>query len=221
MWTWWLASIDIKKGQIYHRQGIQFYERNIYKNGNLRVRWGLIQVKKFPSSLTMIYQRAIWYVKFVSESCGVTCKKIELLKKLHFLVRALNKPDTSPREVIFGVCKKFITKLTDYFFTIINLGTTSFGNESLFTQQKEKFPLINIFGPMYIDFDEYPCYSGRNSEIFEKNVNENIQCVHGYAYSSGKQKMCTWVNEEIWGIINNCVHDAKPIKKIPKTVLCK
>ena len=43
---------------------------------------------------------------------------------------------------------------------------------------------------MYIDFDEYPCYSGR---IY-------IQCVHGYAYSSGKQKMYTWVNEDSWGI---------------------
>ena len=48
---------------------------------------------------------------------------------------------------------------------------------------------------MYIDFDEYCRYRGRNSEMFEKNVNENIQCDHGYVYSSGKQKICTWVNE--------------------------
>ena len=106
-------------------------------------------------------------------------------------MRALNKPDTSPREEIFGVCKKIITKLTDYFFTIIDLGRASFGNESLFNQHKDNAPLIKQFGPMYIDFDEYPPYSGKNSENFEKNVNENIQCVHGYAYSSGKQKMCT------------------------------
>ena len=39
--------------------------------------------------------------------------KVEILEELHFLVRALNKPDTSPREEIFGVCKKIITKLTD------------------------------------------------------------------------------------------------------------
>ena len=32
-------------------------------------------------------------------------KKI-LLKELHFLVRALDKPDISPREEIFEVCKK-------------------------------------------------------------------------------------------------------------------
>ena len=51
---------------------------------------------------------------------------------------------------------------------------------------------------MYIDFDEYPRHSGRHSEIFENNVNESIQCVHGYVYSSGKQKICTWVNDDSW-----------------------
>ena len=48
---------------------------------------------------------------------------------------------------------------------------------------------------MYIDFDEYPRYGGRNSENFVNVLNKNIQCVHGYAYSSEKYKMCTWVNE--------------------------
>ena len=95
-------------------------------------------------------------------------RKVDLPKELYSLVKALNKNYKSPREEKYGVCKTFITKLTDYFFTIIDLGTASFGNQPLFTQQKEKFPLIECFGPMYIDFDEYPRYSGRNSEIIEK-----------------------------------------------------
>ena len=74
---------------------------------------------------------------------------------------------------------------------------------------------------MYIYFDEYPRYRGRNSENFEKDVNVNIQCVHGYAYSSGKQKMCTWVNENSWEMMKNCFTDAKPIKKNSKTVYAK
>ena len=113
------------------------------------------------------------------------------IEGIKFFVSALNKPDISPREEIFGVWKTFITNLRDYFFTMIDLGTESFGNGSSFNKQKENAPLINIFRPMYIDFDEYPRYSGSISEIFEKNANENIQCVHGYAYSSGKQKMWT------------------------------
>ena len=74
---------------------------------------------------------------------------------------------------------------------------------------------------MYIDFDEYPPYSGRISEIFEKNVNENIQCVHGYAYSSHKQKMCTWVNEESWAMMKTCFPDAKQIKNTQKPLYAK
>ena len=111
--------------------------------------------------------------------------------------------------------------MTDYFFTIIYLGTASFGNESLFTQQNEISLLIKCFGPMYVDFDEYPPYSGRIFENFEKNVNENIQCDHGYAYYSGKQKICTKVNEESWLMTKTCFPDAKQIKKFPKTFLCK
>ena len=33
--------------------------------------------------------------------------------------------------------------------------------------------------------------------------------------------MCTWVNEESWGMMKTCFTDAKQIKTIPKTVLCK
>ena len=65
-------------------------------------------------------------------------RKIVLLKELHILVKALNKNFKVPREEKIGVRKKFITKLTDYFSAIIDLGTTSFGNEHLITQQKEK-----------------------------------------------------------------------------------
>ena len=61
---------------------------------------------------------------------------------------------------------------------------------------------------------------GGGSEI-HRFINENIQCVHGYACSSGKQKMCTWVNEESWGMMKTYFPDAKQIKKRPKNVLCK
>ena len=77
------------------------------------------------------------------------------MRKLHFLLRDLKKPDISRNEEIFGVCKKIKTKLTDYFFMIIDLGTALFGNESSFTQHKENDSLIKHFGPINIDFDEY------------------------------------------------------------------
>ena len=68
-------------------------------------------------------------------------------------MRDLNKPDISPREEIFGVCKKVMREFTDQFLTIINLGTASFGNRYLFNQLKENAPLIKLFGQIYFDFD--------------------------------------------------------------------
>ena len=81
--------------------------------------------------------------------------------------------------------------------------------------------MIKHFEQMYIYFDEYPTYSGIISESFEIFKNENIQCDHGYAYYLGKQKMCIWVNEESWVMMNTCFTDAKQIFFFPKTILCK
>ena len=57
--------------------------------------------------------------------------------------------------------------------------------------------------------------------MFENNVNENIQCVHGYAYSSSKQKMFTWINEDSYKMTKNIFPDAKPIKNVQKLFYAK
>ena len=46
---------------------------------------------------------------------------------------------------------------------------------------------------------------------FKTNVNENILCDHGYVYSSEKHKICTWVNEESWGMMKTFFLDVKQI----------
>ena len=51
---------------------------------------------------------------------------------------------------------------------------------------------------MYIDFDEYPPYSGAISEKYEANINAHIQCDHGYTYSTIKGNMLIWINKESW-----------------------
>ena len=56
---------------------------------------------------------------------------------------------------------------------------------------------------MYIGFDECPLCNGATSEMFETNVNANVQCDHGYAYSSNKDKPCTRIIEEIWDVTKN------------------
>ena len=91
-------------------------------------------------------------------------KSVEIKKNL---VKALNKIDIEPGDYIFAVCNGFIGKLTDYFFTIIDEGTASLGNVTLFTVLKENYTLINNFWSMYIDFDKYPPYSDAISEFLK------------------------------------------------------
>ena len=94
-----------------------------------------------------------WHVKKNGNTKGITCT-CEGLKK---------KKNTDSKG--FGACKIFITTLTEYFFSTYGLGTTSVGEKHFFTQQKEKCQLIQCFGPMFIDFDDYPHYSGKESII--------------------------------------------------------
>ena len=69
---------------------------------------------------------------------------------------------------------------------------------------------------MYINFDEYPTYSGAISEYFETNINAHIQCDHDYPYSTIKYNMLTWIKKEIWEIMKTSFPDAKQIKKCPQ-----
>ena len=75
----------------------------------------------------------------------------------------------------------------------------------MFTELKENTTLIKSFGPMLIDFDGYLPYSDEISIFFRTNVNDNIHCDNGYAYYSSKYKTCSWINEEIWEIIQKYI----------------
>ena len=98
-------------------------------------------------------------------------------------MKVLNKIDNEPGHCILEACNKFIRKLTDYLFEILDEGNASLVNGTLFTAPKENSTLINCFGLMYIDFDKYPPCSGTISKNVETSINAHIQCDHGYPYS--------------------------------------
>ena len=72
-------------------------------------------------------------------------RKMEILKELHALVKALSIKKRITGSKAFGVCKIFITSLTEYFFSTFGLGNTSFGKKRIFTQQKEKNSIDTMF----------------------------------------------------------------------------
>ena len=47
-------------------------------------------------------------------------------------------------------------------------------------QLKNKGMLTCVYGLMYLHLDDYPPYTGKNSDIFETHINSNLRCIHGY-----------------------------------------
>ena len=103
---------------------------------------------------------------------------------------------------------------------ILDLGAASFGNGYLFTELKGNSPLIKKLGQCILILMSILPIVVEYLKCLKNNVNENIQCDHGYAYYSGKNKMCAWVNEESWAMMKTCFTDANKIKN-PKNTLCK
>ena len=73
---------------------------------------------------------------------------------------------------------------------------------------------------MFIDFDDYPHYSVKESIIFEKDINEAIKCEHGYAYSADHHPICKWVDVKTWNMLKKYFPDATEVYMCPKTVSC-
>ena len=58
-------------------------------------------------------------------------------------------------------------------------------------------------------------------QFLKKDVNEDIKCEHGYAYSAGQRAIFKWVNEYTWERTNNVFTDAKQINMCPTTISFK
>ena len=73
---------------------------------------------------------------------------------------------------------------------------------------------------MFIDFDDYPHYSGKESIIFEKDFNESIKCEHGYVYSADHRPICKWIDEKTWDILKKYFPDTTKIYVCAKNLSC-
>ena len=68
--------------------------------------------------------------------------------------------------------KKIIRKLTEFFFeVIIEKAPTDIPLPNIY-YLKKKVELTNIYGPMYLQLDEYYPYSDSLSEILRKNLTQ-------------------------------------------------
>ena len=81
--------------------------------------------------------------------------------------------------------------------------------------------LTFVYGPMYLQLDDYPLYTGKNSDIFEIHINSNLRCIHGYINGMRHTYLITWVSNSSWKmLISKFIHAVK-ISPCPKTTVCK
>ena len=81
--------------------------------------------------------------------------------------------------------------------------------------------MIEHFGTIYIEFNDYSPYSGAISENFVTNINAHIQYNHVFPYSTIQVNMLTYMNKERWEMMKKCFPEAKQVKKFPRTTVYK
>ena len=80
--------------------------------------------------------------------------------------------------------------------------------------------LTCVYGPMYLQLDDYPPYTGKNSDIFETHINSNLRCIHGYTNCMRHTDLITWVsNSARKMLISQFIHAVK-ISPCPRTTVC-
>ena len=119
-------------------------------------------------------------------------RKMSALDKLYNLVKTLNMNDDN-MEKCCGVSTDFIRKLTDLFFIIIGeKASTNIPLGKMYLLRKSA-TLKFLYGPMYLQLDNYPPYDDKRSVIFETNIKRNLRCSHGYTNCVRHTDLITWV----------------------------
>ena len=73
---------------------------------------------------------------------------------------------------------------------------------------------------MYLQLDNYPPYSGKNSDIFETNNKSNLICIHGYTTCMRQTDLITWVSNSVWKMLLSEFNHAVKISPCPRTTIC-
>ena len=72
---------------------------------------------------------------------------------------------------------------------------------------------------MYLHLEDYPPYTGKNSEMFETHINSNLRCIHGYSNGMRHTDLITWVSKYAWNmLLSQFIHSVKMIP-CPRTTV--
>ena len=61
--------------------------------------------------------------------------------------------------------------------------------------------LTRLYGPMYLELEDYPPYSDKKYVIFETHINKKFICSHGYTNCVTRTDFITWVSKNSWEML--------------------
>ena len=77
--------------------------------------------------------------------------------------------------------------------------------------------LTCLYGPIYLQLDDYPPYSDKSLDIFEKHINRHLICIHGYTNCVRHTDSITWVSIDSWEMLLSEFSHAERIIACPRT----
>ena len=144
---------------------------------------------------------------------------MSVIKKLYNLVKTLNMNDDNEGKCC-GASTDFIRKLTDFFFIIISeKASTNIPLRKMHHLIKSS-TMKCLYGPIYLELDDYPPYSDKISVIFETHINRNLRCSHGYTNCVWHTYLITWVSKNSWEISLSEFSHAEIISACPRKIIC-
>ena len=141
------------------------------------------------------------------------------LEKLYSLVKALNMNDDN-KEKCCVVSTDFIRKLTDFFFTIIGENSSTSIPLSKMYRLRKSATLTCLYGPIYLELDDYPPYSDKISVISETHININLRCSHVYNNCFRHTDLITWVSKYSWEMLLSEFSHAERIIACRRKIIC-
>ena len=61
--------------------------------------------------------------------------------------------------------------------------------------------LTCLYGPIYLELDDYPPYYDKISFIFETHINRNLRCSNVYTNFVTHTNLINWVSKNSWEIL--------------------
>ena len=80
--------------------------------------------------------------------------------------------------------------------------------------------LTCAYGLIYLYLDDYPLYTGKNSDIFETHINSNLRCINGYSNCMRRTDLITCVSNSAWKMLLSQFIHAVKISPCHRTTVC-